>query len=106
MARLLADGPPYEGALGMHDFVYWIMRYFTSHYSYVKLFGRSPFRNVAVGRADHKSEVPWLRGYGTVWGENDKAVRKQIHQDVLSGRWTPLHSPCDAFQLLVKTFSQ
>ena len=46
---LLTNGPPRGDGARMPDFAYWMMRYYTSHVAYVRRFGRSPFRNVAVG---------------------------------------------------------
>jgi uncharacterized protein (DUF924 family) len=68
-ANMLNKGPPQinitiseTGHLSMSHFVYWIMRYFTAHVAYVEWFGRSPFRNCAVGREDREGEEEWL-GY-------------------------------------------
>ncbi|KAE8454676.1 hypothetical protein EG329_000299 [Mollisiaceae sp. DMI_Dod_QoI] len=85
-ANILKQGPP-QGRVGIEQFVYWIMRYFTSHVAYVDRFERSPFRNCAVGRDDREDEKEWLVYCGV---ESDEVVRETIRIDVESGRWTPL----------------
>ena len=88
--RLLAGGPPEGKNIRMHDFVYWLMRYYTSHIAYMRHFGRSPFRNVAVGRDDAEGEVEWLRSVGVERTEEDEEARELIKDDVQNGRWRPL----------------
>lgn len=88
-ANILQQGPPQgeEGSIGIEQFVYWIMRYFTAHVAYVTWFGRSPFRNCAVGRDDKEGEKEWLLYCGV---ESDEMVRKKAGVDVKKGVWTPL----------------
>lgn len=91
--RYLSGGPPKGEGVTMPDFVYWMMRIFTAHVSYVGHFGdRSPFQNVAVGRADKEGEREWLQANfpGMVWTEEDEETRAKIREDVKNGRWTPL----------------
>ena len=91
MAELLDCGPPRGKGVTMSDFVYWIMRYFTSHVAYISKFSRSPFRNVAVGRNDGDGEVAWLRTYGVIWTKNDEDVRQRVRLDQDANKWTPLN---------------
>jgi uncharacterized protein (DUF924 family) len=95
MADLLERGPPQGPSVVMSNFVYWIMRYFTSHVAYVTAFQRSPFRNVAVGRDDAAGEAAWLQKYGIVWTKADEIVRGHIRTDRQKGRWTPLDLDLD-----------
>ena len=88
--RMLEEGPPLGKGVHMHDLVYWLMRYYKSHIAFLRHFGRSPFRNVAVGRDDAEGEVEWLRMHGVEWTEEDEMVREMIKEDVEKGRWRPL----------------
>ncbi|KUJ09493.1 uncharacterized protein LY89DRAFT_288940 [Mollisia scopiformis] len=85
-ANILNQGPP-QGTVSIEQFVYWIMRYFTSHVVYVDWFARSPFRNCAVGRDDKEGEKEWLRYCGV---KNDEMVREKVKEDMGRGVWTPL----------------
>lgn len=88
--RLLTQGPPQGSHVRVFDFVYWLMRYYTSHVSYVVHFGRSPFRNIAVGRDDASEETQWLRLNGVFWREEDENVRRKIKADIQAHAWTPM----------------
>jgi uncharacterized protein (DUF924 family) len=90
MNRLLRRGPPQGREVAMMDFVYWMMRYFTAHASYMRLFLRSPFQNVPVGRDDRDEEIPFLQEYGMTRTPKDEAVRQHVRRDMLEGRWSPL----------------
>ena len=88
--RLMESGPPQARGVHMHDFVYWVMRLYTSQYAFVRHFGRSPLRNVAVGRDDAEGEAEWLKATGVQRTEEDEIIRKTIKEDVENGRWRPL----------------
>ena len=90
MAALLKAGPPRDENVGIEDFVYWIMRYYTSHIAYVTRFGRSPIRNIGVGRADGVGEVEWLRKMGITRNAEDERIREHIKGDIQRDKWTPL----------------
>lgn len=93
-ANMLEEGPLHlkgsmDKAVSMRieQFVYWMMRYFTAHVAYVEWFGRSPFRNCAVGRRDREGEKEWLDYCGIVV---DEGVRERVRRDIEGGGWRPL----------------
>lgn len=90
MAGMLRNGPPRGSQVFMWEFVFWILRYFTSHFAYIESFGRSPFRNVAVGRDDTVHEAEWLQEYGVKWTVKDEKVRKKIKAAHQCNTWDPL----------------
>lgn len=63
------------------------MRYFTSHVAYVHWFGRSPFRNCAVGKEDQSGEKEWLGCCGV---EVDEEVGEKVKDDVERSVWMEL----------------
>ncbi|KAK3701772.1 hypothetical protein LTR37_015292 [Vermiconidia calcicola] len=89
--RMLSEGPPQGKSVHMSDVVYWMMRYYASYVAYVDNFGRSPYRNVAVGRDDGEGEVEWLAENGVWRTEEDEQVREKIKQDIENGVWSPLY---------------
>lgn len=88
--RLLSEGPPEDRSVHISDVVYWMMRFYTSHIAFLRHFGRSPFRNVAVGRMDTDEELQWLKQLGISRTNEDADVREMIRQDIDNGRWRPL----------------
>lgn len=88
--RLLTYGPPQGDHVAVSDFVYWHLRYYTSHSAYVTHFCRSPFRNVVVGRDDTLKEVEWLQKNGVCWTDKDEIVRQAIKRDIAACHWAPL----------------
>jgi hypothetical protein len=64
-----------------------LMRYFTAHVGYVGWFGRSPFRNYAVGRENGEGEVEWLKYCGVT---PDEEVREGVRRNKERGVWTGL----------------
>ena len=88
--RMLEEGPPQGKVVHMYDVVYWMMRYYTSHVAYLRHFGRSPFRNIAVGRKDTEEEVQWLQELGLDRTKEDEEARDMIREDIENRRWRPL----------------
>lgn len=89
-AQMIKEGPPQGKGVHMHDLIYWSLRYYTSHIAFLRHFGRSPFRNVAVGRDDAEGEAEWLRRCGVERSEGDEKVREMIKEDRKNGRWRSL----------------
>ena len=90
ICRLLAKGPPQGDGVSSTDFIYWMMRYYTSHMGYANRFGRNPGRNIATGRSDAPGEVEWLEAFGTKRTQEDEITRNIIRSDIEKGTWTKL----------------
>ena len=88
--RILEEGPPQWEGVHMTDVIYWLMRVFVSHIAHIRYFGRSPFRNIAVGRLDTDEEVQWLSKVGVHRTQEDEKTRDAIKQDMEQGIWRPL----------------
>jgi uncharacterized protein (DUF924 family) len=88
--KLLKEGPPKGESVQIEDFVWWVFRYFTGHVGIVERFGRSPWRNVAVGRDDTEHERAWLVELESDPSAGDEMVRKEVKEDVINQRWSEL----------------
>lgn len=88
--RMLEEGPPQWKGVHMSDVVYWMMRFYTSNIAFLRHFGRSPFRNVAVGREDTEEEIQWLKTLGVHRTKDDEETRAMIKEDIANGKWRPL----------------
>jgi hypothetical protein len=67
-----------------------LMRYSSAPMAVTRKFGRSPIRNVAIGRDDAEGEVDFLNKIGVGRTEGDEIVRQKIKEDIAAGRWEPL----------------
>jgi hypothetical protein len=90
LAKMIQDGPPMGEGVHMPDLVYWLMRYSSAPMAVTRKFGRSPIRNVAIGRDDAEGEVDFLNKIGVGRTEGDEMVRQKIKADIAAGRWEPL----------------
>jgi uncharacterized protein (DUF924 family) len=70
----------------MTQFVYWMMRYFTTHDPIVRTFGRSPWRNAVVGREDTEPETEWLKKCDAARSDADDEVRRKVARDIAEGK--------------------
>jgi hypothetical protein len=87
---MFEEGPPQRRGVHMSDVVYWMMRFYTSNIAFLRHFGRSPFRNVAVGREDSEEEIQWLKTLGVHRTQEDEEARAMVREDIANGQWRPL----------------
>ncbi|MCJ1464423.1 hypothetical protein MMC07_003036 [Pseudocyphellaria aurata] len=91
-SRQACIGPPAGDAITMAEFVFWFLMIFDTHVSIIRVFGRFPSRNGAVGRTTTEAENRFLEHTGW-FGTVEEKVRRRIREDVEAGKWTPLGEP-------------
>lgn len=88
-ARIARTWATRSGEVADHIFCYcWIM---DAHPPIIRVFGRYPYRNAAVGRISTEDEKVFL-DQTQHYGEIDEASATSVMDDVQSGVWTPLFS--------------
>ena len=88
--RWLPDGPPHGPGAKVEHFAYWMFIMVDVHKAVIDKYGRYPERNAAKGRETRDAELGYLQMTKDFFGEMDPRDVRQLREDVLAERWTPL----------------
>ncbi|KAF2473548.1 uncharacterized protein BDR25DRAFT_301799 [Lindgomyces ingoldianus] len=72
------------------DHVFWYCWIMDAHPPIIRVFGRYPYRNAAVGRESTEEEKKFLEKTQHFGELSDKEAANKIMKDVKEGQWTPL----------------
>jgi uncharacterized protein (DUF924 family) len=89
-SRLVRQGMPQTGDI--KDCVFWFCRVKEAHVPIVRIFGRYPYRNRALGRVSTEAETSFLEKTRDFGVGVDEDAAKRIRNDVVNGVWSPLTS--------------
>ena len=90
-SRIAKTGGPEEGEhAGVQDHVFWFCWILDAHVPIIRVFGRYPYRNAAVGRVCTEEEERFLEETDRFGEMKDERAKKRIREDVEKGIWTPL----------------
>ncbi|KAK8845642.1 hypothetical protein IAR55_006358 [Kwoniella newhampshirensis] len=71
------------------DFYFYFFRVIRVHEPIIRVYGRFPYRNRAVGRDDTDMDREYMKATDGMFALDEKTA-KYIRDDVEKGRWTPL----------------